>query len=84
LKIQDALENLMEGRTTFIITHRLSTIRKADMIVMMERGRIIEMGTHDELLESGGLYTDIHATLTEMELAAPSITDSSIKQSEGT
>lgn len=76
MRIQNALENLMEGRTTFIITHRLSTIRKADLIVIMERGRIIEMGSHEELLESGGIYTDIHATLTEMELAAPTTTSS--------
>jgi ABC-type multidrug transport system fused ATPase/permease subunit len=68
--IQQALENLMEGRTTFIITHRLSTVRNADLIVMMERGQIVEMGTHDELIAEGGLYYNIHQTLTEMELAA--------------
>jgi ATP-binding cassette subfamily B multidrug efflux pump len=68
--IQKALENLMEGRTTFIITHRLSTVRNADLIVMMERGRIVEMGSHEELLEKGGLYSSIHSTLVEMELAA--------------
>jgi ATP-binding cassette subfamily B protein len=71
MMIQQALENLMVGRTTFIITHRLSTIRNADLIVMMERGRIIEMGSHEELLALRGLYASIHGTLTEMEAAAP-------------
>jgi ATP-binding cassette subfamily B protein len=73
MMIQRALENLMKDRTTFIITHRLSTIRNANLIVMMERGQIVEKGTHEQLLESGGLYSEIHSTLTEMELAAPSI-----------
>ncbi|MFW9975481.1 MAG: ABC transporter transmembrane domain-containing protein [Candidatus Thorarchaeota archaeon] len=68
--IQQALENLMEGRTTFIITHRLSTVRNADLIVMMERGQIVEMGTHEELLAVEGLYYNIHQTLTEIESAA--------------
>jgi ABC-type multidrug transport system fused ATPase/permease subunit len=68
--IQKALDNLMKGRTTFIITHRLSTVRNADLIVMMERGGIVEKGSHDELLEMEGLYSSIHQTLTEMELAA--------------
>ncbi len=68
--IQKALENLMEGRTTFIITHRLSTVRNADKIVMMERGQIVESGSHDQLVEQGGLYSSIHSTLVEMELAA--------------
>ncbi|MHA2602657.1 MAG: ABC transporter ATP-binding protein [Candidatus Thorarchaeota archaeon SMTZ1-83] len=73
MMIQQALENLMKDRTTFIITHRLSTIRNANLIVMMERGQIVEKGTHEQLLESGGLYSEIHNTLAEMELAAPGV-----------
>jgi len=68
--IQQALENLMRGRTTFIITHRLSTVRNADIIVMMEKGQIVELGPHEELIAKGGLYQNIHQTLSEMELAA--------------
>ncbi|MFX1483571.1 MAG: hypothetical protein ACFFCP_10310, partial [Promethearchaeota archaeon] len=68
--IQQALENLMRDRTTFIITHRLSTVRNADLIVMMERGQIVEMGSHEELMAKEGIYYSIHQTLTEMELAA--------------
>jgi ATP-binding cassette subfamily B multidrug efflux pump len=68
--IQKALENLMENRTTFIITHRLSTVRNADLIVMMERGKIVEMGSHEDLIAESGLYYNIHQTLTEMELVA--------------
>jgi ATP-binding cassette subfamily B multidrug efflux pump len=73
--IQQALENLMKGRTTFIITHRLSTVRNADLIVMMERGQIIELGSHEDLIESEGLYYSIHQTMTEMELAATVTSD---------
>ncbi len=68
--IQKALENLMANRTTFIITHRLSTVRNADLIVMMERGQIVEMGSHEELIAKDGLFSSIHQTLIEMELAA--------------
>ncbi len=68
--IQRALDNLMVGRTTFIITHRLSTVRNADLIVMMESGRIVEHGNHDELIAKGGLYSGIYQTLSEMETIA--------------
>ena len=54
--VQSALDNLMRNRTTFAIAHRLSTIRRADMILVMDRGRIAERGTHDELYAAGGIY----------------------------
>lgn len=58
--IQQALEHLMEGRTTFIIAHRLSTVRRADTILVMDRGQIVERGTHRQLLDQTGLYRDIY------------------------
>ncbi len=58
--IQAALDTLMEGRTTFVIAHRLSTVRRADTILVMDEGRIVEQGTHQELLAHGGLYKEIH------------------------
>jgi ATP-binding cassette subfamily B protein len=79
--IQKALENLMKNRTTFIITHRLSTVRNADLIVMMERGEIIEVGSHEELVAAKGLYAGIHQTLIEMEMAAFIDDDGSAKVS---
>ncbi|NEO64634.1 MAG: ATP-binding cassette domain-containing protein, partial [Moorea sp. SIO4G2] len=59
--IQDALEHLMENRTTFVVAHRLSTIRKADRIVVMERGHIVEVGNHAQLLAKHGTYTQLHS-----------------------
>ncbi|MDX1489866.1 MAG: lipid A export permease/ATP-binding protein MsbA [Pseudohongiellaceae bacterium] len=58
--IQQALNTLMQGRTTFVIAHRLSTIENADVIVVMDKGRIVESGTHAELLERDGLYASLH------------------------
>ncbi len=60
LQIQEAFDRLMEGRTSFIVAHRLSTIRNASLIIVMRDGRIIERGTHEELLAKGGLYSDIY------------------------
>ena len=54
--VQDALEKMMENRTSLVIAHRLSTIQKADWIVVMERGIIVEQGTHQELFEKQGMY----------------------------
>ena len=60
LQIQHALINLMKDRTTFVIAHRLSTVHRADVILVMDDGRIIEKGTHSELLARGGLYREIY------------------------
>ena len=58
--IQKAMENLMEGRTSFIIAHRLSTIRDADVILVMKDGDIVEQGNHEELLEADGFYASLY------------------------
>ena len=58
--VQDAFEELMKGRTSFIVAHRLSTIKNADQILVMKAGNIIERGTHDELLAQGGFYKNLY------------------------
>ena len=60
LKIQNAFEKIMDGRTTFIVAHRLSTIRSADTILVMKDGHIIEQGKHEELLKKGGFYSELY------------------------
>ncbi|MBO4293541.1 MAG: ABC transporter ATP-binding protein [Clostridia bacterium] len=59
-QIQDAMDNLMKGRTSFIIAHRLSTIKNADLILVMNHGDIVEQGTHEELLAKEGFYADLY------------------------
>ena len=66
--IQQAMENLMEGRTSFIIAHRLSTIKNADVILVIKDGDIVEQGTHEELLKSKGFYSELYNSQFEEEV----------------
>ena len=69
LLVQDAFAELMKGRTSFIVAHRLSTVRDADMILVMKDGKLIEKGTHDELLDKGGFYKELYETQFAHEAA---------------
>ena len=60
VKIQQAFDEMMQGRTSFVVAHRLSTIREADVILVMRDGRIVEQGTHDELLARNGFYAKLY------------------------
>ncbi len=64
--VQDALDKLMEGKTTIIIAHRLSTIKNADMIVVLDAGRIVQKGSHVELMEQPGIYRELYQTQKQM------------------
>ena len=59
-QVQDALERLMAGRTTLVIAHRLSTIEHADRIVVLEHGKVVENGSHEDLIKQDGLYANLH------------------------
>ena len=61
--VQEALDHALQGRTSIVIAHRLSTVRQADLIIVVDDGRIVEQGTHESLVEAGGLYADLYQTL---------------------
>jgi ATP-binding cassette subfamily B protein len=65
--IQEALETALEGRTAVVIAHRLSTITNAEQILVVDAGRVVERGRHEELLAAGGLYADLYHTLVRDE-----------------
>ncbi len=69
-RIIDAIRRLRRGQTTVIIAHRLSAVRHADSILVMDGGRIVERGTHEELLAQGGAYADIYALQEEGKVAS--------------
>ena len=60
VQIQKAMDTLMQGRTSFVVAHRLSTIREADTILVMDKGKIVEQGPHDALLARGGFYANLY------------------------
>ncbi|MBU3991177.1 MAG: ATP-binding cassette domain-containing protein, partial [Alphaproteobacteria bacterium] len=69
--VQDALDHLMASRTTLVIAHRLATVRQANRIVVMDQGRIVEQGTHDELARLGGLYARLASLQFDERQAVP-------------
>ena len=69
-QVQTALERLMRGRTSLVIAHRLATVLKADRIVVLDGGRIVDQGRHDELLRRGGLYSRLAELQFNLERAA--------------
>jgi ATP-binding cassette subfamily B protein len=61
LQVQEALRQALKGRSSIVIAHRLSTIREASKIVVLEKGHVVQVGTHDQLLQQGGLYAELYA-----------------------
>ena len=73
--VQRALDTALSGRTSLVIAHRLSTIPTADQILVLDEGRIVERGRHQELMDQGGLYADLYRTLQRTEKTADVVAD---------
>ena len=67
MKIQEAINRMVQGRTTFAIAHRLSTLRRADRLLILDKGKLIEQGTHEELVERDGLYAELHQKQNQLQ-----------------
>ena len=65
--MQDGMDKLMQGRTVFVIAHRLSTVQNSDVIMVLDHGRIIERGSHEKLIEEKGTYYQLHTGAFELE-----------------
>ena len=78
LQVQEALKHALKGRTSLVIAHRLSTVREANKIIVLEKGRIVQSGTHDELIKEGGLYAELYAIQFETQMGANSIESGSL------
>ncbi|MER3486726.1 MAG: hypothetical protein C4345_12885, partial [Chloroflexota bacterium] len=88
-QIEAALRRVMAGKTTFIVSHRVSSVRRADEILVLEKGRIVERGTHDELVRRGGIYARIYALqlrdqeeLTRQRMRQPEIVQAGVERSD--
>jgi ATP-binding cassette subfamily B protein len=82
--VQRALDEALEGRTSLVIAHRLSTVRNADMILVVEDGRIVQRGTHSELLAEGGTYALLYRTqfVEDATVEDPTVQDAPVEQAQ--
>ncbi|MEM2805541.1 MAG: hypothetical protein QXK86_01600, partial [Candidatus Bathyarchaeia archaeon] len=82
--LQEALERLFKGRTCIIIAHRLSTTFLADRVIVLDKGKIVEEGTHEELLKKGGLYAKLYEIQIGKPLSAETLASNQTSPSRGT